>query len=455
MDPVPAGAPEPSTRWPELQGALVVLSAFVAIGLTRPLLPVRSYGVLFIAVFAWIGLHHRPRTAWKALPVLLPAYVIPLLGATPGFDARALALTAGTGVFVAEAIASGRRRAAAAEGSALRIAAAFRTVATTSASLQRLDPHAVLDAVVDGVMALGYDAANLAMIDDASQTFFLAHPRGISTQLGTERLPLGNGMTAQVRASGLPVVVDDYATWTHAIDFYRDCGIRAMIGVPILTDGHLVGVLVASTAHRRTIPIAEQDPLVALAAVAGAALANVERYQMEQHVAEEQRHAALTDALTGLANRRHADEVLERLAAGATIVLIDLDHFGRVNERLGHSGGDDVLRAVSASLAAGLREHDFLARFGGEELLLVLPGSGLQAAVVVVERLAAAWRATEPATTFSAGVAHHHGGDPSSTLRRADAALYEAKRGGRDRCVAAGDGSPRPAEAAAVHERSA
>lgn len=429
--------------WSKTHLVAVVLS-FVAIGVASVvgLAPTRSYGVLFVAVFAWIGLHHPPRTSLKVLPLMVPAYVIPLLDATPRLDPRAVVIVCVTCVFVAEAIASGQSRAASAQALADQSAEAFRTVAATAVSLQRLDPSAVLDAVADGVMALGYDSANLAIIDDPSDTFVLAHARGIATQLGTQRQAVSGGLIAQVRASRQPVVVDDYVTWEHAIDFYRDCGIRAMIGVPVLTGEQLTGILVASTVESRVIPMSECGPLLALAAVAGAALANVEHYQTEQRVAEEQTRVAeeqtqiaLTDALTGLANRRHADEALDSVVAGSTIVLIDLDHFGAVNEQLGHAGGDEVLRAIAEHLSSGLRDDDFLARFGGEEFLLVLPRRRHDAGISVVERLAASWRMTNPATTFSAGAARHDGGDSTITLERADAALYAAKRAGRDRCV--------------------
>ena len=415
----------------------VVIPAFVLIGVTTRLglFPPRSYGVLFVSVFAWIGLHHPPRTALKVLPLFVPAYVIPLIGATPPLSVQALVIVAAVCVFVAEQIAAGQARTREAREAADRSAQAFRIVAGASASLQRLDPEAVLDAVVDGVMDLGYDGANLVVIDDATETFALIHPRGLSTELGTQRHPIGSGMTAIVRESRQPLVVEDYATWEHAIEFYRHSGVRSLIGVPVLTGDHLTGVLAASTRSPRPIAAADVEPLQALADVAGAALVNVEIYRSEQLVAREQARAALTDELTGLPNRRHADQVLAAVGARTSLVMIDVDHFGKVNERLGHAGGDVVLQSIAAHLAGRLRDGDFLARFGGEEFLLVLPGADLEPAVAVVERLAASWRGTNPETTFSAGVAHHGGGDAACTLARADAALYQAKRSGRDRCV--------------------
>jgi diguanylate cyclase (GGDEF)-like protein len=419
-------------------GIGVAAVAFVAIGVATKLgvTPIRSYGVLFVAVFVWLGLHHPPRSSLRVLPLFVPAYVIPVLDATPRFDPRALAIAAATCVFVAEVIAWNRTQTRTEQHRADATARAFRVVATASSSLQQLNPDAVLDAVVDAVMTLGYEAANLVLIDDATESFVLAHPRGISVQLGVDRHPLGTGLTSQVRASRRTLVVDDYATWEHAIDVYRDCGVRAMIGVPILAGSHLVGVLVASTARTRTIPPAELDPLEALAAVASAALANVELFRTERQAVLAQTEAAMTDGLTGLANRRRADATLETMLPGTAVVMIDLDHFGLVNERLGHAGGDEALRRIAAHLAAGLREGDLLARFGGEEFVLLLPGTGVAAAMRIVERLGATWRATDLSTTFSAGVACHRLGAVAETLARADAALYEAKRSGRDRCLA-------------------
>ena len=411
--------------------------AFVAIGTSYRLglVPIRSYGVTFVAVFAWIGLRFPPRTSLRALPLFLPAYVVPLVGAHPGLDPRALVFAGAMSVFVAEKIAGGQRRTLEAQEAAQRSARAFRIVAEASASLQQLEPDAVLEAVVDSVMSLGYDGANLVVIDDDALAFALIHPRGLSLELGRDWHPLGSGMTAEVRRTNEPLVVEDYQAWEHSIDYYRHCGVRTLIGVPMVAGTRLVGVLVASTRSPRPVTESDVGALQALSLVAGAAMLNVERYQHERVIAEEQAQAALTDGLTGLPNRRHADQIIRRVKTGTSLVMIDVDNFRQVNERLGHAGGDRVLQAIASHLAGALRDDDFVARFGGEELLLVLPGRNLDTAHAVVERLLESWRASGPETTFSAGIAEHRCGDVAATLARADEALYEAKRSGRDRCL--------------------
>jgi two-component system cell cycle response regulator len=162
---------------------------------------------------------------------------------------------------------------------------------------------------------------------------------------------------------------------------------------------------------------------------------------------------ARTDVLTGLANRRHADDVLRQTIAAARrhgralcAVLVDIDRFKAVNDVHGHAAGDAVLRAVAARLADGLREEDLAARWGGEEFLLLLPDAG--DATIVCERLRAAIAdtpirvddAVAITITASFGWAGWGGAETAETLvARADTALYAAKDGGRDRVVAASD----------------
>jgi diguanylate cyclase (GGDEF)-like protein len=160
---------------------------------------------------------------------------------------------------------------------------------------------------------------------------------------------------------------------------------------------------------------------------------------------------ARTDALTGLANHRAFRERLESDTARArrtglpvSLVMIDLDHFKRVNDTWGHQGGDAVLREVARRLQASARRGDLSARVGGEELAWLLPETGLAAARDAAERLRRSIGGTPmaPADTITAslGVAELGPGGPDDLVRRADAALYRAKQGGRDACVV--DGAP-------------
>lgn len=147
------------------------------------------------------------------------------------------------------------------------------------------------------------------------------------------------------------------------------------------------------------------------------------------------RRRALTDDLTGIGNRRYADEVLIDLGVGDAVALIDIDHFKLVNDTHGHSEGDKILIALAAHLQGQLRVGDSLARFGGEEFVLVLQGAG-HTGSAIVQRMADEWSKLDLNATFSAGVAiHGNAQTPRETLQNADRAMYEAKRQGRDRVV--------------------
>jgi diguanylate cyclase (GGDEF)-like protein/PAS domain S-box-containing protein len=157
---------------------------------------------------------------------------------------------------------------------------------------------------------------------------------------------------------------------------------------------------------------------------------------------------ATTDGLTGLANRRVLDERVEyeyRLAkrhkTELSVVLMDLDNFKRRNDVYGHASGDEVLRRLGYMVTSILRVTDLAARYGGEELVIVLPGAGSEGSMIFTERLKARMREAdwpdEPLTA-SFGIATLVGGIPSGRrlIELADWAMYEAKRAGKDRIVA-------------------
>src|SRR3954452_12770647 len=157
----------------------------------------------------------------------------------------------------------------------------------------------------------------------------------------------------------------------------------------------------------------------------------------------EVRQDATRDPLTGVHNRlalrRRVDELQAQRAALAVVVL-DIDHFKAVNDTYGHQRGDTVLQAVADEMRSALREGELVYRLGGEEFLVLLPGVGEGEAAQLAERLRAAIGAARPGgldVTVSLGVSAGADAEDYGTLfERADAALHEAKRSGRDRVVA-------------------
>lgn len=164
---------------------------------------------------------------------------------------------------------------------------------------------------------------------------------------------------------------------------------------------------------------------------------------------------AFTDALSGVPNRRFLDRQIEALISGArrhgrplAVALLDVDRFKRVNDRHGHAVGDAVITAVAERLRSRLRTEDHIGRFGGEEFLALLPDADADAAAAVAEDLRAAIAADPIETaagpltvTISVGWAAWEDDDAGHELvRRADAALYDAKEAGRNRVAGAPTG---------------
>jgi diguanylate cyclase (GGDEF)-like protein len=176
---------------------------------------------------------------------------------------------------------------------------------------------------------------------------------------------------------------------------------------------------------------------------------------LQRHQAELQRLAIL-DPLTGLINRREFDRLFRqelkrsmRSATTTSLVVIDLDHFKRINDTYGHPAGDAVLEQIARHVLTLLRRYDVLARFGGEEFMLLLPDTDLTAARAVAEKLRAAIEALPLCcetqllrVTASLGVASSQAGEDGfqPLYHRADRALYGAKQAGRNRVGTADPG---------------
>ncbi len=242
-----------------------------------------------------------------------------------------------------------------------------------------------------------------------------------------------------------PVVIDDLATEPALAELPREerRPLGSICAAPMIFRDELLGVLVA-LAHGSTVFLpGDTVALSAYASHAAIALSNARLvHRLEQQAAQ--------DPLTGLANQRAFYDActaeFSRAQRGdreVSIVMLDLDHFKDINDVHGHLYGDQVLVGVANALSSTMRAHDTVARMGGEEFALLLPGADADAALHVAERARAAVASVPIAggtLSCSAGVAT---GAPSGDaavdlLGLADRALYEAKRLGRDRSVRSG-----------------
>jgi diguanylate cyclase (GGDEF)-like protein/putative nucleotidyltransferase with HDIG domain len=178
--------------------------------------------------------------------------------------------------------------------------------------------------------------------------------------------------------------------------------------------------------------------------------AAAEEFAAEQRARADAEQRSRIDALTGLFNRRHTMETIEHELArgsagpGVGILMVDVDYFKRINDRLGHAGGDTVLMEIAERLRLGVREWDVVARIGGEEFCVIAPGLGTEDEVARLgERLRAAVAerpiqlpgglAVPVTVSVGAALVPHHDGTAEHALDAADRALYAAKRHGRNR----------------------
>jgi diguanylate cyclase len=170
---------------------------------------------------------------------------------------------------------------------------------------------------------------------------------------------------------------------------------------------------------------------------------------------QDARREATTDGLTGIANRRYFDMSLQTMSGDAmnsgedlSLLLVDIDHFKKINDTWGHAAGDEILQLVAATLTQTVKGQDCAARYGGEEFGVILPGTSLAAAVRVGDNIRTAIgrrlyvpRVAEDAVctvTVSVGVGCYQPGEPlAQWVQRTDAALYQAKKSGRNRVVSA------------------
>ena len=255
-----------------------------------------------------------------------------------------------------------------------------------------------------------------------------------------------DSLVGRACVDGLPIVLEDATTLRGDEvfgpgDAFGRAGSAAVI--PIVSDDVCIGAMVITAMEPGAISQDEARNVGLLGAIGSTAL------EIVWEIEEVDRKARI-DALTGLSNRRHFEEQLQRIIAETdrfggcgSLVLVDIDHFKTVNDTYGHQAGDQVLRQVARALVEGVRTVDVCARYGGEELAVLLPQTGLDGARDLAERLRRSIAdrtirvgGEEIRVTASFGVASYP--DPvkvkDSLFPAADRALYAAKHDGRN-CV--------------------
>ncbi|KAF1033364.1 MAG: Response regulator PleD [Pseudomonas sp.] len=221
-------------------------------------------------------------------------------------------------------------------------------------------------------------------------------------------------------------------------------------GLKQVLESHLEGLLGTMDEHQHQRDQREQEVAARLQGLAERVAHMEQEAQGYREHLEVQRQKALIDPLTGLPNRAAWSERLEQEVKAwhqhgnnLSLAMLDLDHFKRINDGYGHLAGDKVLKIIATVLRKRLRSTDFIARFGGEEFVLLLPNSSLAQALAVGETMRAAIEACpfhfkgEPVTiTVSMGMAQFQPGERSdAALKRADEALYRAKAAGRNQVL--------------------
>jgi diguanylate cyclase (GGDEF)-like protein len=301
-----------------------------------------------------------------------------------------------------------------------------------------LDLQKVLDAVVTEAMGLLKNAyaAHIFLFERGTLEF------GASLNADGQRnkpiaIPRKNGLTQSVIQSGKQIIVEDIGN--HPL--YKDSKENwsgSIVGIPLKFKDEILGVMNISRSIPGRFSRSELRLMGLLADQAAVAIFNASLYKRVTQMAN-------TDSVTGLPNRRALDERLQeewRIAqqtdSSFSVVMMDMDGFKVVNDTFGHNLGDELLYSLFNFLAQKMRGSDFLARYGGDELTLVMRNTDLAAAQIVTQKVIDLMdeyhfpfpQGRKIKLGITAGIAVYpvHASNPSDMLRAADSALYHAKK---------------------------
>jgi diguanylate cyclase (GGDEF)-like protein len=413
---------------------LPVLAADLAVALLRQAQGgTRSgYASLLVLPAVWVAFVAGRRGVALVVATTALTLCIPIVAFGPpdypGSAWRAAVLlvivTAIVGLVTERGAAEAKRRAA----EALRHAGTLDRLLRTQTAIALSDPGLgdVMETVVANALELTRADGAVVELPDGDDMVYRA-VAGTAEPFAGLRVPRAGSASGLCLAQIEPIVVVDAEKDPRVdADACRKVGARSLVVVPLVHAGEAAGVLKVYSAQRAAVGDDEARVLALLGNVIGTGLA---RAELHDTLAEH----AHTDALTGLANRRSWDDQLGRALAHAarshetvSVAVCDVDRLKQVNDLEGHAAGDALIRAVARCLGDGARAADLLARIGGDEFALLLPGADHDAAAEVVGRLTARLPAGR---SVSVGIAEWDGRESGEELlARADARMYERKR---------------------------
>lgn len=311
---------------------------------------------------------------------------------------------------------------------------------------QSLELNTVLPTVLDRVVEnMGTFKGAVVLVGDEGRSLSMVAQRGLSEESIRLITESGQGYVGDVILRNKPMRISgNEEECTGSTGLEKDNILSALV-VPISARGVVLGVLAVYCENKDKFTDENEALLAMIGNQVSVAVLNAQLYQKTLDLAQH-------DGLTGLANRRHLMERLnqemersERYQTSLSVIMLDLDKFKSFNDSYGHVKGDELLKAFSAMVKKAVRSTDIAGRYGGEEFCVVLPNTSVKGAQVIAERIRAAMEALripleegQPPVgrTASIGVAEFSAGDTiEKLLSHADAALYQAKEGGRNRVV--------------------
>jgi len=308
-----------------------------------------------------------------------------------------------------------------------------------------LDLKAVLAKIVKSIWKyFNYLICDVLLLDEQKENLYIAATdEYLAENRRNIRIKLGEGVTGKVAATGKPLLVPDITKFEGYIPLMKE--VRSEVAVPLKVKNELIGVLNVESKKLNAFDERDLRLLSILSTPVAIAIQNAWLHQQMKNL-------AITDGLTGLYNFRYLQECLEeevkraqRYERPLALIMADIDYFKDYNDTYGHLEGDKALKSMANILRSNVREVDVVGRYGGEEFIIILPEAGKEEAQEIAERIRLKVERykfinkkdhpDEKKLTLSLGVTSCFQEiiSPQGLIYKADQALYQAKRKGRNR----------------------